>query len=100
MSVCGHRPFEGRHFLGRLLLEFGQRAVLLEALVVQQLSHGYVGELLHEFEGLVDVEEDGEDVLAAACADPHHVRQQQRGVLLQLSHVSQRITSLTETEEE
>lgn len=80
-------PLEGRHFLGRLLLEFGQRAVLLEAFVVQELAHGDVSQLFRQLEGLVDVQEDGEDVLLHSGVDLDPVGQQEGGALLQLSDV-------------
>ena len=80
-------PLECRHLLGRLLLELGQRAVLLEALVVQELAHGDVGQLLRQLEGLVDVEEDGEDVLVDARAHLDGVGQQEGGAFLQLGDV-------------
>lgn len=77
-------PLERRHFLGRLLLEFGQRAVLLEAFVVQQLTHGDVSQLLRQLKGLADVQEDGEDVLLHPGVDLDRVGQQEGGALLQL----------------
>lgn len=66
-------PLKCRHFLGRLLLELGQRAVLLEAFVVQELTHGDVGQLLRQLKSLIDVEEDGEDVLVDAGAHLDYV---------------------------
>lgn len=80
-------PLQRRHLLGRLLLELGQRAVLLEALVVQELTHGDVGQLLRQLEGLVDVEEDGEHMLVVAGAHLDGVGQQEGGALLQLGDV-------------
>ena len=80
-------PLEGGHLLGGLPLELGQRAVLLKALVVQQLPHGDVGQLLGELEGLVDVEEDGEEMVARPRAHPDDLGQQQGGALIQLGDV-------------
>lgn len=80
-------PLECRHLLGRLLLELGQRAVLFEAFVVEKLAHGDVGQLLRQLEGLIDVEEDGEDVLVGAGADLDRVGQEEGGALLQLRDI-------------
>lgn len=79
-------PLERRH-LRRGLLELGQRAVLLKAFVVQQLTHGDVGQLLRQLEGLVDVEEDGEDVRVDAGAHLDGVGHQEGGALLQLGDI-------------
>ena len=43
--------------------------------------------MLHQLEGLCDVEEDREDVVVGARAHADHIRQQQRGDLLQLRDV-------------
>lgn len=83
--VCS--PLERRDvFQG--LAGFGERAVGGEALVVQQLSHGDVGQLLHQFEGLVDVEEHGKEVLSVACAHADALGENQSGILVQLCDVS------------
>ena len=80
-------PLECWNLLGWLLLEFRQRAVLFKAFVVQELTHGDIRQLLRQLEGLIDVEEDGEDVFIGACAHLDHIRQQERGALLQLGDI-------------
>lgn len=72
--VCFLLPLQCRHFLGRLLLEFWQRAVLLEPFVVQELTHGDVGQLLCQLKSLVNVEEDGEQMFVDAGAHFDHIR--------------------------
>lgn len=87
LHVRSLSPLERRHLLGRLLLELGQRAVLLEAFVVQELTHGDVGQLLRQLESLDDVEEDGEDVLVDASAHLDCVGQQEGSAFLQLGDI-------------
>lgn len=87
LCITSSSPFESRHLLWRLLLELGQRAVLLKALVVQQLAHGNVGQLLSQLEGLVDVEEDREDVLVDAGAHLDCIGQQESGAFFQLGDI-------------
>ena len=61
----------------------GRRPLLQEALAVQQLPHGQVGQLLHELEGLPDVEEHGEEELLVPRVHADALREEQCGVLLQ-----------------
>lgn len=61
----------------------GQRLVLQEALIVQQLPHGQVGQLLHELEGLANVEEHGEEELLVPGVDADALGEEQGGILLQ-----------------
>lgn len=48
-------PLQRRDVLQRFA-GFGQRQVSSKCLVVEQLAHGNVSELLHQLEGVVDVE--------------------------------------------
>lgn len=61
-----------------------------KCLVVQELAHGDVGELLHQLEGVVDVEEHGEEMFSVTRADSNALRKHQGGVLLQLGHLCPR----------
>lgn len=61
----------------------GQRLVLQEAFTVQQLPHGQVRQLLHELEGLADVEEHGEEELLVPGVHTDALREEQGGILLQ-----------------
>lgn len=80
------RPLECGDILERLA-GFGQRAVSSECFVVEQLAHGDVRELLHEFEGVVDVEEHGEEMFGVTSADTNALWKHQGGILLQLGHL-------------
>lgn len=63
-------PFECRNvFEG--LAGLGEQVVSRKALIVQQLPHGDVRQLLHQFERVVDVEEHGEVVLCVPSAYTH-----------------------------
>lgn len=64
------------------LAGFRQRAVKLKRLVVEKLPHGQVGELLHQLEGVRDVEEHGEEVFSVPGAHTDALGKHQRGVLL------------------
>lgn len=79
-------PLERRDVFERLA-GLWQRAVGSKRLVVEQLTHGDVGELLHQLEGVVDVQEHGEEVLGVARAHSDALREHQGGVLLQLGHL-------------
>lgn len=83
------RPLKCRHVLERLAW-FGQRVVGSERLVVKQLAHGDVGELLHQLEGVVDIEEHGEEMFSVTSTDANALRKHQGGVLLQLGHLHPR----------
>lgn len=65
----------------------GKGLVLQKALVVQQLPHCQVGQLLHELEGLTDVKEHGEEELLVPCVHADALREQQGGILLQARDV-------------
>lgn len=80
------RPFECRDVLEGLA-GFGKRAVGCKRFVVEELPHGDVGELLHQLEGVVDVEEHGKEMFSVARADANALWKDQSGILLQLGHV-------------
>lgn len=83
------RPLKCRDVLERLA-GFGQRAVGGERFVVKQLSHGDVSELLHQLEGVIDVEEHGEEMFSVTSTDTNALWKHQGGVLLQLGHLCPR----------
>lgn len=60
----------------------GQCPVLQEALTVQQLPHGQVSQLLHEFEGLADIKEHGEEELLVPGVHTDALGEEKGGVLL------------------
>lgn len=80
------RPLECRDVL-ECLAGFGQRAVGSKRLVVEELTHGDVGELLHQLEGVVDVKEHGKEMFSVTRADTNTLWKHQGGVLLQLGHL-------------
>lgn len=65
----------------------GQRLVLQEALTVQQLTHGQVGQLLHELEGLSNVEEHGKEELLVPGVHTDALGEEQGSILFQLCDV-------------
>lgn len=59
-----------------------QGLVLQEAFTIQQLSHGQVGQLFHELEGLTDVKEHGEEQFLVPCVHTYALREEESGILL------------------